>query len=178
MALFTKKTWKNRKSEYPARRILTKENGTTEIVTVARSEGIVSEEGDAFSEANMNDLESRVLKAIGNGDIPEALGTDIVTALTVINSSLDMTGAHVVYVVFGTNTGNSDSRAFIPLINANKYTLTITKIEIPGISENINLESIMILGYDRLGCNIRANPSYALQFRGNTAYITFTLTLR
>ena len=51
MALFTKKTWKNRMSEYPTRRRLTKENGTTELVTVARSEGTVSQEGDAFSAA-------------------------------------------------------------------------------------------------------------------------------
>ena len=88
MALFSKKTWKNRMSEYPTRRKLTKENGTTELVTVARSEGNVSQEGDAFSADNMNDLETRIQKAIGAGDIPAALGKDIVSALTALNTGL------------------------------------------------------------------------------------------
>lgn len=57
---FVKKVWKNRISEYPTRRTLTKEDGSTELVTVSRSEGTVSQEGDAFSADNLNDLESRV----------------------------------------------------------------------------------------------------------------------
>lgn len=65
MGLFTKKTWKDRITEYPTRRTLTKSDGTTELVTVARSEGTVSQEGDAFSASNMNDLESRIEAAIG-----------------------------------------------------------------------------------------------------------------
>ena len=60
---FIKKLWKDRISEFPARRQLTKENGSTELVTVARSEGTISQEGDAFSAENLNDLEER----IGNG---------------------------------------------------------------------------------------------------------------
>lgn len=64
MATFSAKTWVDRISEYPTRRTLTKENGTSEIVTVARSEGTVSKEGDAFSAANMNNLETRIGKAI------------------------------------------------------------------------------------------------------------------
>ena len=58
--MFVKKTWTDRVTEYPTRRTLTKEDGTTEIVTVARNEGTVSAEGDAFSAANMNDLEQRI----------------------------------------------------------------------------------------------------------------------
>lgn len=57
---FTKKTWTDRISEYPTRRTLTKEDGTTETVTVTRAEGTISQEGDAYSAANMNDLEQRV----------------------------------------------------------------------------------------------------------------------
>lgn len=57
---FTKKIWKDRISEFPARRNLTKENGDTELVTVARSEGSISQEGDAFSAENMNGLEERI----------------------------------------------------------------------------------------------------------------------
>ena len=58
---FKKKTWKNRVSEYPNRRQLKKEDGgSTERVTVTRDEGIVSQEGDAFNDKNMNDLVDRM----------------------------------------------------------------------------------------------------------------------
>nr|DAR19304.1 MAG TPA: hypothetical protein [Caudoviricetes sp.] len=57
---FIKKIWKDRISEFPTRRSLTKTDGTSELVSVARSEGMISEEGDAFSAENMNDFENRV----------------------------------------------------------------------------------------------------------------------
>lgn len=57
---FNKKTWKDRVAEFINRRLLTKEDGSTELVTVARSEGAISVEGDAFNAETMNDLEDRV----------------------------------------------------------------------------------------------------------------------
>lgn len=57
---FVKKTWKNRIAEYINRRLLTNEDGSTNLVTVARNEGTISQEGDAFNAANMNDLEDRI----------------------------------------------------------------------------------------------------------------------
>lgn len=60
---FKKKTWKDRITEFPTRRTLTKADGSTELVTVARAEGTVSQEGDAFNAANMNDLERRIADA-------------------------------------------------------------------------------------------------------------------
>lgn len=57
---FIQKTWKDRVSEFINRRTFTKEDGTTELVTVERSEGTISQEGDAFSAKNMNDLEQRI----------------------------------------------------------------------------------------------------------------------
>lgn len=65
---FTEKTWVDRVSEYPARRTLTSESGTTEVVTVERNEGTISQEGDAFSAANMNDLEGRIADAFESVD--------------------------------------------------------------------------------------------------------------
>lgn len=73
---FTKKTWKNRIAEYINRRLLTMENGSTELVTVARDEGTISQEGDAFNAANMNDLEDRI----------EAGFTEVNRSLTNINT--------------------------------------------------------------------------------------------
>lgn len=63
---YQKKTWSDRISEFPTRRILTKSDSTTETVTVARSEGTISQEGDAFSAENMNGLEDRIETAFTN----------------------------------------------------------------------------------------------------------------
>lgn len=63
---FIKKIWKNRITEYPNRRILTKQDNSSEIVTVGRSEGVISQEGDAFSAENMNDLEDRIADGFAN----------------------------------------------------------------------------------------------------------------
>jgi len=58
---FKQKTWNDRISEHPTRRTLTDvSDNTTKTVDVAREEGTISQEGDAFSAANMNDLESRI----------------------------------------------------------------------------------------------------------------------
>ena len=68
---FQKKTWKDRITEFPTRRTLTKSDGSTELVTVARAEGTVSQEGDAFNAASMNDLEERISQA--NNDLNNSL---------------------------------------------------------------------------------------------------------
>ena len=62
---FQKKVWEDRITEYPTRRTLTKPDGSTEIVHVSRNEGSVSNEGDAFSAENMNDLEQRIADNFG-----------------------------------------------------------------------------------------------------------------
>lgn len=74
---FTKKTWKNRIAEYINRRLITMEDGSTNLVTVARDEGTISQEGDAFNAANMNDLEDRI----------EAGFADVSQSLTNVNTS-------------------------------------------------------------------------------------------
>ena len=64
---FVKKTWKNRQSQYPLRRILTDTaTSTTQTVTVTRAEGTVAEQGDAFNAENMNDLENRIASEFAN----------------------------------------------------------------------------------------------------------------
>lgn len=86
---FVKKTWQDRISEYPNRRTITDENGVVKLVTVGRSEGSVSQEGDGFTASNMNDLEQRIYNAfseMGGGGI-NATGLVINTA-TYTNSDL------------------------------------------------------------------------------------------
>lgn len=68
---FTKKTWKNRIAEYINRRLITMEDGSTNLVTVARDEGTISQEGDAFNAVNMNDLEDRI--EAGFADVTQSL---------------------------------------------------------------------------------------------------------
>lgn len=59
---FTKKTWKDRQSQYPNRRKLLATSDPT-VVEVAREEGTVTQAGDRFDAAGMNDLETRVANA-------------------------------------------------------------------------------------------------------------------
>lgn len=81
---FNKKTWKDRVAEFINRRLLTKEDGNTELVTVARSEGTISVEGDAFNAETMNDLEDRVEAAFNELNQSKQ---DASTAITTSNIS-------------------------------------------------------------------------------------------
>lgn len=87
---FEKKTWKNRISEYPMRRELTfLSDSSTEMVSIARSEGTISEPGDAFNAENMNDLEDRIEQVIqeGNSDM-ESSNSSINAAINSINTQV------------------------------------------------------------------------------------------
>ena len=57
---YEKKTWKNRQSEHPNRRTLTPVDGQENIYDVTRAEGLIMEEGDAFDQEEMNNLEERI----------------------------------------------------------------------------------------------------------------------
>ena len=65
---FVTKTWKNRIVQFPNRRTLTDTNSTSTVYTVARNEGEVTQEGDAFSAENMNNLEGRISDAFDNSE--------------------------------------------------------------------------------------------------------------
>lgn len=88
---FVKKTWKDRLVEFAGRRNLTRVAGSVDstlVVDVSRNEGVISQEGDAFSAANMNDLEQRIADAIA----------DLQTQVDAINEKL---GTQVTYSVSG-----------------------------------------------------------------------------
>jgi len=73
--MFEKKTWVNRQSEHPARRRLTPTGNDNEY-DVARAEGVIMEDGDAFDAETMNDLEKRVAEGFSTLD-PAELGADV-----------------------------------------------------------------------------------------------------
>ncbi|MEG1687428.1 MAG: hypothetical protein RR276_06045, partial [Angelakisella sp.] len=56
---YEKKTWVNRQSEFPNRRKLVA-TSTANVYEIERVEGLVVEEGDAFEQARMNALETRI----------------------------------------------------------------------------------------------------------------------
>ena len=76
---FTPKEWKARLVEFAGRRLLRNvANGETVTYDVSRSEGQVSQEGDAFNTKNMNDLEQRVANGFGNAKTAvETLSSDM-----------------------------------------------------------------------------------------------------
>lgn len=81
---WVKKIWKNRTTEFPTRRTLMKEDGSSEIVTVTRNEGTVSEEGDAFDADTMNNLEERI--DAGFAEVNGKLGDKTLGVITDISS--------------------------------------------------------------------------------------------
>ena len=83
---FKKKTWLGRIAEYPNRRRLTKEDGSSELVTVSREEGQISQEGDAFSPDNFNDLEKRI--SDGFDDVNQSKLSDISGSMVSASSAV------------------------------------------------------------------------------------------
>ena len=66
---FKKKTWIDRMVEFAGRRKITNvSTSAAQIIDVERAECAVSQEGDAFSAENMNDLEKRISDAFA--DVP------------------------------------------------------------------------------------------------------------
>lgn len=76
---FTPKEWKARLVEFAGRRLLRNvANGQTATYDVSRSEGQISQEGDAFNTKNMNDLEQRISNGFSNAKTNiDALNSDL-----------------------------------------------------------------------------------------------------
>ena len=61
---YTRKTWVDRVSEYPTRRILTDTStNVSQQVTVQRAEGVITTPGDSFDAETMNNFEGRIASA-------------------------------------------------------------------------------------------------------------------
>jgi len=101
---FTPKEWKARLVEFAGRRLLRNvANGETVTYDVSRSEGQVSQEGDAFNTKNMNDLEQRISNGFANAKTNiDALNRD----LSAMNDNGAITGMDAredgVYITYST----------------------------------------------------------------------------
>lgn len=102
---FNKKAWKDRVAEFINRRLLTKEDGSTDLVTVARSEGTISVEGDAFNAETMNDLEDRIESAVNELTTNVNKKQDSSTAITTSNISSQS-------VKYATSAGSANAVAW------------------------------------------------------------------
>lgn len=113
---FTKKTWKNRIAEYINRRLITKEDGSTELVTVARDEGTISQEGDAFNAANMNDLEDRI--EAGFADVTQSLANkNIYTVICRPKTSIYDNDSPDLYTEFTCEQNPNDFNLFTAIVS-------------------------------------------------------------
>lgn len=66
---FEIRAWLDRLAEFPGRRrLINADTGEESVVDVERDEGMVQQAGDAFSAANMNDLEQRIAEAFESRD--------------------------------------------------------------------------------------------------------------
>lgn len=113
---FSLKKWVNRISEYPNRRKLTHEDGSTELVTVARAEGQISAEGNAFSAEEMNDLENRIKG--GFDEVNE--GIQAVSKKQNFCKGSDRLLTDVLLIDFTNPTGESNSYGVIATEDASK----------------------------------------------------------
>lgn len=149
---FVKKTWKDRIAEFPTRRRLTKSNGDSELVTVAREEGTLSQEGDAFSAENMNDLESRVDNAISE-----------------INSNLSWKVGNTSVGKNGADLPSNYNELLIAFDDGTEYKRTFT-VYLPKISFNNKIYFYTSNTYAR----IENNKVYLDFFTFNNIEITNT----
>lgn len=95
MAFFTKKLWKDRKSEYPNRRKQTSVYGRPNTYDISRDEGLVSEEGTPLNAASFNDLEGRVETAfngVNNSLNGKATSNQVQQAQNTANAAMPKTG--------------------------------------------------------------------------------------
>lgn len=92
---YVSRTWKDRISEYPTRRILTDTTTLeTQQVTVTRDEGTVTEAGDNWDASNLNGMESRINSAFNTlaaCGFVEVTGTLLAGATTLVLSDASIT---------------------------------------------------------------------------------------
>ena len=172
---FSLKTWVNRISEYPNRRKLTHEDGSTELVTVARAEGQISAEGNAFSAEEMNDLENRIKGGFDEvnrsltDSIPQILTKceEIKSAVDAISStslpnplSLQVNGniSQKINYPFGTGTMEANASCNFPL--SVFWTLGYKKCLVNGKEYNTSTANVSLsLGNCRKGDGIAGSTS-------------------
>ena len=138
---FVKKVWKDRIAEYINRRLLTNEDGSQELVTVARNEGNISQ---AFNAANMNDLEDRIANEfqVLNEGIKRVYGYHA------SGESLTLNNVAKGSIIFIKGSGNNNY--YLGFINYDGYVTTMLSNgynNIPTYDINSKKLTLMTSGY-------------------------------
>ena len=164
---FVPKEWKARLVEFAGRRTLTNvSTGETAVYDVARNEGTVSQEGDAFSAANMNDLETRISTEFG--EINKNMGGCVL--------STESDGAYVTYTQNGETVKKKLGSGEIKRTqiasgrlgrqDGTNHSITASAVNIEGYesmtADNFSIELGSITGRTSGGtnCNVEITKSY------------------
>lgn len=142
---YTSKVWKDRIVQYLNRRKLTDvDTGDIRTVTVARDEGGITEEGDIFNAATMNDLEARIQAAF---DSMHPVGS-IYMSVNNVNPSTLFGGTWVEWgagrVPVGVDTTQTEFDTVEETGGAKEVTLTAAQSGVPAHNHTFqgNLSSV------------------------------------
>ena len=156
MANYVTKTWADRVSEFPTRRILTKEDASTEVVTVERSEGTVSVEGDPWKASEMNAMEGRIEDgfdrlgdtfefAVATGDWTSETGGYYATKTLTGATSADVPHVSLRSATnYPTDDENADA-ALIVSVEADTDEVTFHATAIPSATVNLEVRLQVVI---------------------------------
>ncbi len=123
---FISKEWKARLVEFAGRRLLRNvANGETATYDVSRSEGQVSQEGDAFNTKNMNDFEQRVANGFANAKTAvDTLSRDLNSAFGYRTVGFDL-NTLTTAIVWGEKFTNAPTDDYFMVISAGDHNTSI-----------------------------------------------------
>mgnify|MGYP001852497924 CR=1 FL=1 len=132
MSFFSPKTWKQRIVEFPGRRRLD-DTSTADVYDVSRAEGNITQEGDGFTAANMNDLEQRITEGFQNvQNKTDELTQNLNTEYEKILEITELTGS-------GAIPGFSNYKEFVIVISASGYVASHYLVK--NMLTHVNLHS-------------------------------------
>lgn len=194
MAWFAKKEWKNRLAEFAGRRTLTDvATGASQVVDVARSEGTISQEGDAFSAANMNEFEQRILEGFtqaenANTELNKNFQDGVNTIVSAVNTKAgtSLTGANTPAEIADviTNIETSDLQYGSMNMTANtswiNYDITFPKKfdSVPKVMAYCSHGGYNVATYiwniTQTGCRISLMSTNGATYQTTTQWCAFT----
>lgn len=163
---FITKEWKARLVEFAGRRLLRNvANGESTTYDVSRSEGQVSQEGDAFNTKNMNDLEQRISNGFAKAK----------TNIDSLNDNGAIKGMDAredgVYITYSTGADTVTKKLGNPEIkhkdfSGNSFSTTIT---------SLGGEQIIGCGMISFDCSTSVdNNNFSYSFKGNSSFTDTT----
>ena len=148
---FISKLWKDRVSDYPNKRKLTKEDGTSETVTVERAEGDIVVAGDAFNAENMNDLETRIQNGFNAVEQAQAeLNENLTEYVSMKYVSTGDSDVHIKFKIIDTSQLRAYITALITSQSGQPVMLTVS----------INIENNTIKSWNQI---TPINNSFGIQ---------------